>query len=67
MGGNFKFQVQDSDLEYYLFWRFEKRISLSDKKPPLTALAKIIFKKVNVQASRKSKSYHILHLRVNNF
>ena len=34
MGGNLKFQVQDSDLEY-LFWRFEKQISLSDKKPPL--------------------------------
>ena len=34
MGGNFKFQVHDSFLEY--FWgeigRFEKRISLSEKK-----------------------------------
>ena len=29
MGGKFKFQVQDSDLEY-LFWRFEKRITLSE-------------------------------------
>ena len=35
MGGNFKFQVQDSDFEY-IFWRFEKRIPLSDKKPPLS-------------------------------
>ena len=32
----FKLQVQDSDLEYF-FWRFEKRISLSEKKPLLTA------------------------------
>ena len=37
MGGNFKFQVQDSDLECVFFeiWRFEKRISLSEKKVPL--------------------------------
>ena len=34
MGGNFKFQVQDSDLEY-LFWQCEKHITLSEKKPPL--------------------------------
>ena len=34
MGGKFKFQVQDSDLEY-LFWRFDKHISLSEKKTPL--------------------------------
>ena len=32
MGGNFK--VQDNVLEY-LFWRFEKRIALSEKEPPL--------------------------------
>ena len=33
MGGNFKFKVQDSDLEYFFLeiWRFEKRISLSEK------------------------------------
>ena len=30
----FKFQAQDSDLEY-LFWRFEKRVALSEKKTPL--------------------------------
>ena len=38
MGVNFKFQVQDSFLEYFFFfeiWRFEKRIVLSEKKPPL--------------------------------
>ena len=34
MGGKFKFQVQDSDLAY-LFWRFEKLIALSEKKPSL--------------------------------
>ena len=34
----FKFQAQDSDLEYFFFQicRFEKRISLSENKPPLT-------------------------------
>ena len=35
MGGKFKFQVQDSDLEY-LFWRFDKHVALSEKKLPLT-------------------------------
>ena len=34
MGENFKLTVQDSDLEFFL-WRFEKRISLSEKKTPL--------------------------------
>ena len=34
IGGKFKFQVQDSFLEYF-FWIFEKRIALSEKKPPL--------------------------------
>ena len=40
MGGNFKFQVQDSDLEFIFFeiWRFKKRITLSEKKPPLAML-----------------------------
>ena len=37
IGGNFKFQVQDSFLEYIFLeiWRFEKHIALSEKKPPL--------------------------------
>ena len=30
IGRKFKFQVQDSDLEY-LFWRFENLITLSEK------------------------------------
>ena len=34
IGGKFKFQVQDSDLEY-LFWQCEKHIALSEKKTPL--------------------------------
>ena len=37
MGGNFKFQAQDSILEQF-FWeigRFEKPILLSEKKAPL--------------------------------
>jgi hypothetical protein len=34
IGGKFKFQVQDSDLEYIFLeiWRFEKHIELSEKK-----------------------------------
>ena len=42
MGGNFKFQAQDSFLEYFFLeiGRFEKRIALSEKKPPLTAAKK---------------------------
>jgi hypothetical protein len=40
IGGRFKFQVQDSFLEYFFFeiWRFEKHIALSEKKPPLGGL-----------------------------
>ena len=37
MGGNFKFQVQDSFLEY-VFWRLGdlgKKFALSEKKTPL--------------------------------
>ena len=37
MGGKFKFQLQDSDLEY-LFWQCEKHMALSEKKPPLPGL-----------------------------
>ena len=36
IGGKFKFQVQDSFLEYF-FWRFKKHIALSEKTPPLVA------------------------------
>ena len=37
MDGNFEFQVQDSFLEFFFLEirRFEKRITLSEKKPPL--------------------------------
>ena len=42
MGGNFKFQVQDSDLEY-LFWIFEKWIKLSEKKTPFGSKQKRLF------------------------
>ena len=36
---NFKFQVQDSFLEYFFFeiWRSKKRMALSVKKPPLAS------------------------------
>ena len=34
MGGKFKFQVQDSDMEY-IFWRFDKHVAFSEKKLPL--------------------------------
>ena len=37
MGGNFKFPVKDSFLEYFLGGRFEKLIAFSGKKPPLAA------------------------------
>ena len=40
-GGKFKFQVQDSFLEYF-FWRFEKHIALSEKKPPLPSLLPLL-------------------------
>ena len=38
MGGNLKFQVQDSFFEYIFFeiWRSKKRIALSEKKSPIS-------------------------------
>ena len=41
MGGKFKFQVQDSDLEYS-FWQCEKHIALSEKKPPLVVNIRLV-------------------------
>ena len=39
MGRKFKFQAQDSFLEYFFeIWRSKKHIALSDKKPPLVSL-----------------------------
>ena len=37
IGGQFKYQVQDSFLEYFFLeiWRFEKHIALSEKKSHL--------------------------------
>ena len=42
MGGDFKFQVQDSFLEYFFFeiWRSKKQIALSEKQPPLALALK---------------------------
>ena len=48
MGGNFKFQVQDSFLEYLFFkeiGRFEKRIPFPEKKLPLHGYTK--YKRIN--------------------
>ena len=41
MGGKFKLQVQDSDLEY-LSWRFDKHIALPEKKIPLIVLELVV-------------------------
>ena len=45
IGGKLKFQSQDSFLEYFFFeiWRFEKRIPLSEKQPPLRAYCPNIY------------------------
>ena len=55
MGGNFKSHVQDSDLEY-LFWRFEKRITLSEKKLPLAATGLLVF--IHLKARNDASSPH---------
>ena len=34
IGKKFKFQAQDSDLDFFS-WRFKKQIALSEKKTPL--------------------------------
>ena len=51
MGRKFKFQVQDSDLEYIFLQtlRFEKRIALSEKKTPLE---NIVFHKLKLEKSQ---------------
>ena len=36
MGRKSKFQVPDSDLEYW-FWRYDKHIAISEKKLPLAS------------------------------
>ena len=43
-GGKFKFQGQNSDLEYF-FGRFDKPIALSEKKTPLAIKEKHTTKK----------------------
>ena len=59
MGGNFKFQAQDSFLEYFFgeIGRLEKRISLSEKKALL----------VNVKWSVKILSIFVVFLENMNF
>ena len=52
----FKFQAQDSDLEY-LFWRFDKHIALSEKNLPLISRAKVTFPYPN---------YKFIHYNSNN-
>ena len=44
MGGNFKFQVQDSFLGIFFFeiWRSKNQIALSEKKQPLVVSRIII-------------------------
>ena len=63
MGGNFKFQVQDSFLEYLFLeiWRFEKRIALSEKKAPLggSGSYKCL---INFKAANHDKRQQILEL-----
>ena len=49
VGGKFKFQAQDSFLEYF-FWRFEKCITLSEKKPPLAVNKWLKCKKLSTNA-----------------
>ena len=42
LGGDFKFQVQGSDLKYFFLemWRFEKQIALFEKELPLGLCSK---------------------------
>ena len=44
IGGKFKFQAQDSFLEYFFseIWRSEKQIALSEKKPSLEPVHSIL-------------------------
>ena len=53
IGGKFKFQAQDSFLEYFFFeiWRSEKRIALSEKKPPLSRIIELVQKKDKLNES----------------
>ena len=42
IGGKFKFQVQDSFLEYFYFGDLKKNIPLSEKKPTLALVQKLL-------------------------
>ena len=57
IGEKFKFQAQDSFLEYLFLeiWRFEQRIALSEKKPPLETIM-INSKKIK----KKKKSFYAI-------
>ena len=63
MGGKSKFQIQDSDLEYFS-WRFEKHITLSETKVPLVEQSseEKITKKNKLFSDRKSliESYRVV-------
>ena len=67
MGWNFEFQLQNSFLEYFFLetGRFEKRIALSEKKPPLVQNIFSIFRKISKQISftkvfKKLRSYALI-------
>ena len=63
MGGNFKFQGQNSFLEYF-FWRFEKQIALSEKKTPLETLvaSRFSFKCLN-PVERREGSFEFFNFK----
>ena len=57
MSGKFKFQAQDSFLEYF-FWRFEKRITLSEKKQSLRgSFLQILWPSENMNFTRAQSEY----------
>ena len=62
IGGKFKFQVQDSFLEYFSLkiWRFEKQIALSERKPPLTGGNKLTqINYMNDELARPTNSFNL--------
>ena len=57
IGGKFKFQVQDSDLEWFFLeiWRFEKNIALSEKKATYSFLVHKIIMEIGELSITKPK------------
>ena len=52
IGGKFKFQAQDSFLEYFYFGDLKNEFALSEKKPPLAGVVSLLRAQTDRHTSR---------------